>query len=69
MSCDNDQQDITEDYLSQIIINPAIKSENYSQGLCGEWSKIQNTQQLTDLFLKNIYSKNEELSLIDKFRF
>ena len=54
------------DFLSQVTINPTIKGENYTKGLCGYWyhmntddnsfefSKITNSDvSLADIVLKN----------------
>ena len=31
-------QSANDDYISQIIINPSLKSENYTRGLCDKWT-------------------------------
>jgi hypothetical protein len=37
--CDDE---LADDFMSQIILYPSLKSENFSQGLCGKWSKSPN---------------------------
>ena len=64
--CDDGLRD---DFLSQITIYPAIKAENYSQGLCNEWSRdelnlddapstrsqLKSRQEVNNFILKNRY--------------
>jgi hypothetical protein len=56
--CDDE---LADDFMSQIIVYPSLKSENFSQGMCGIWSKKQNQlktdkqgdQQITNYIVQN----------------
>jgi len=72
MYCDDE---LADDLMSQITVYPSLKSENFSQGLCGGWSKKKSEmtaksklEKESDEQISNYIIKNRFLFTLTVFK-